>query len=175
MSKVCSKYVDLIKKGKFTEQELISFRRQINGSSRLDIDKRQNLVCLFEEKASSNKSIQLSKEQQLKGLNWLRQKTFKLNGGIRKNSPLGTYEIVVLNSFKKFTCVGLYNNSENNYVNYVPVYRCYGKKGNYFDYICMMWGEITIVSLGDCDGEMISHRQPEFEYIRTTRPQNEGV
>lgn len=175
MSKVYSKYVDLIKKGKFTERELISFRRQINGSSKLDIDSRQELVDLFEEKASSNKTIQLSKEQQSKGLNWLRQKTFKLNGRIRKNSPLGSYEIEVLNNFKKFTCVGLYNISENSYTQYVPIYRCYNKKGNYFDYICLMWGEIKVTQLGDLDGCMIRHTQPEFDYIRTTRPQKENL
>lgn len=161
MSKTYNKYLNLIKKGKFTEQELISFRKQINGSSNLDIDSRQELVYLFEEKAK--KGIQLTKEHQLKGLNWLRQKTFKLNGDIRKNAPLDQCEINIINNFKKFICVGLYNTSDNSYDNYVPIYRCYGKNGDYFDYICLMWGEIEVISINSVNNEIKFDNTQEYK------------
>lgn len=68
------KYKRLIKAGKFTEQELISFRKYINGSSPLDTTDRAELTEYFIMKAEDI-GIKLSFEQQLKGLNWLKSKT----------------------------------------------------------------------------------------------------
>lgn len=106
MTKTYEKYESLIKSRKFTEQELISFRKFVNGSSNLSAHDAQCLIDWFDAVAQ-NKGIILTKEQQSKGLEWLLRNTFKVNGDERKNAPLGEAEQYVVRNFKKFVCVGL--------------------------------------------------------------------
>lgn len=158
------KYVKLIKSRRFTERQLISFRRYVNGSSPLNGYDAEYLISLFNTAAESG--IKLTRYQQYKGRKWLLGVTFKLNGQVRKNAPLGYFEQKVVKSFAKFRCVGLYNLSDNSYRQYVPVYRCIARNGSYFDYVCMMWGEIKIVSIGDRNGSISHSNQPEWELAR---------
>ncbi len=141
------KYQKLIKKGLFTEQELISFRKYINGLSGM-IPAQWQLLTDFQNKAEE-KGIRLTSQQQVKGILWLKEKTFKLNGELRLSSPCGVFESSVLKKFRAFKCVGLHNLSDNDYRQYVPIYRCIATNGNYFDYICKMWGEIQVISYGN--------------------------
>lgn len=159
------KYEALIAKASFTERELISFRKLVNGSSRLSKFDAQLLIDAFNAVADI-KGVKLTKEQQLKGIDWLRNVTFKLNGQVRKSAPLAYFEQEVVKNFKKFTCVGLYDLSTNNYRQVVPIYRCIARNGLYFDYVCMMWGDIKVISLGDSNGSISHANQPEWELAR---------
>ena len=169
-NKTAQKYFDLIKTGHMTERELINFRKAVNGSSRLPIEIVQDLLADFDAKAT-DKGIQLTAEQQAKGLAWLNRETFKLNGRVRKNPVLKQYERNVLQGFKKFTCVGLYDLSTNNYRHFMPIYRCVAKNGTYFDYVCKMWGEIVVIEIGDRNGCVSASNQPGFDLKRDTRPE----
>lgn len=163
--KTVDKYRKLIKSGRFTEVELKYFRKLINGSSRLDAITKNDLVQEFEWQANEHNGIRLSKEQQQKGIEWLRKVTYKLNGELRKTQVLGRIERCIIDEFKYFRCVGLYNLSDNNYDQYVPIYRCIARDGSYFDYICKMWGEIEVIGINN--GGFTSYKnQPDFERAR---------
>ena len=170
LNKTAQKYFDLIKTGRMTERELISFRKAVNGASRLPIETVQDLLADFDAKATG-KGIQLTAEQQAKGLAWLNRETFKLNGQVRKNPVLKQFERNVLQGFKKFTCVGLYNLSTSNYRHLVPISRCVATNGTYFDYVCKMWGEIVVIEIGDRNGWVLASNQPDFDSKRDMRPE----
>lgn len=145
--KTVAKYQKIIKGGLFTEKDLIYFRKYINGNAEL-FPSQWRLLTDFEKKAQSI-GIKLTSQQQVKGLLWLKEKTFKLNGNLRSNSPCGEFEANVIKRFKSFKCVGLHNLSQNEYRQYVPIYRCIATNGCYFDYICKMWGEIEVIYSGN--------------------------
>lgn len=165
MSKTFEKYERLIKGRKFSEQELIAFRKYVNGSSPLTPSDAQYLIDSFDEIAAS-RGVLLTEQQQVKGLLWLKHQTFRLNGAVRKNAPLDHFEREVLKRFKKFTCVGLYNLNENHYRQYVPIYRCHATNGTYFDYACLMWGEIRVLEIGNRSGRLSMCNQPSWSTAR---------
>lgn len=169
-NKTLNKYEGLIVKGEFSERELISFRKYINGASNLNEDDRERLIYAFNELAEE-KGIRLHSSQQVKGYLWLNKNTYKKNGDIRKTPVLGFAERKVLKNWEEFTCVGLYNLSQNSYANYVPIYRCIDSKGNYFDYICKMIGGIEVIALGDSHGPIAQRNWPGFEQRRNGAPE----
>lgn len=160
-NKTFDKYIALIKKKAFTENELISFRRAINDSSIMAQYKIHYLIREFEYN-----HINLTLDQQYKGINWLRNKTFKLNGQTRKNSPLSYFEQQVIKDFKEFKCVGLYNQSDNQRPFRVCIYRCISIKGLYFDYCVETNGTVKVFAIGDKQGTISYSNQPEFELAR---------
>ena len=165
MNKIKFKYEQLIEAGLFTEQQLIYFRKYINGSTKLERLEASELAQAFIYKAETD-GIELTQSQQTKGYLWLKSKTFKLNGGIRKNSPLAYFEQHVINHFDSFKCVGLYDLSENSYRHYVPIYRCMASDGQWFDYVCKMWGEIEVIAIGNGPHGTSSKNQPEWQLAR---------
>lgn len=163
--KPIDKYKALIRKGRFTESELIYFRKAINGSSKMDVDFRIHLVNAFNDKAES-KGIQLEESQQVKGYLWLKDKCYKRNGTLRKSPVLaGTFERDILENYSHFTCSGLFQASDNAYANYVPIYRMYAKDGRWFEYACNM-GQITIIGIGKGKLMTHGHRWPGFNEAR---------
>ena len=108
----------------WTENEIIYFRKFIRTS-----EQRKYLLSLFKEEYS------ITKEQTIKGIEYLRNTVFKKNGKFRntKNMPFGEREIDVIKDFKEFKFVGLSSVSQYT-LYYIPVYRVIDNQGNSFEY-----------------------------------------
>ena len=129
-NKTFQKYLQLTKKGHvWTESEIIYFRKYINGSSPLDADSIEQLINSIE-----GKTYRITDAQTVKGITWLKNHCFRLDGKVRKGCKLMPFELSVIKNFKEFRFVGLWNASDNAYRNYLPIYRTIAKDGSYFDY-----------------------------------------
>jgi hypothetical protein len=150
LSKTCKKYLDLIKKRKFTKIEIQSFRKALNGCSTISVEEQVLLKNKFYEAVGSKRPINITKEQSDFGIAWLRNKAFKLNGESRKSSPFGMREENVIRNFKKFEFCGLYDiNHFGNHSNYTPIFRVIDIDGNEFEYtIYGGYGGVTIEIVG---------------------------
>lgn len=146
---IYNKYLDLIKSGKLSETDIRYLRKAINGSSSLPIDDRESLRFELEHHIESKGGgLKISKEQTSKGIEWLKNTAFKMNGAPRKSSPFGTLENHIISNFKRFEFVGLFNLSDNQFDNYMPIYRVIDNHGHYFDYVAISWGAVTLVECG---------------------------
>src|SRR5208283_4714170 len=149
VSKTCQKYLDLIKKRKFTKIEIQSFRKALNGCSTISLDEQELLKDTFYKAVESKRPINLTKEQTDFGIAWLRNKAFKLNGESRSNSPFRSREENVIKNFKKFEFSGLNDVSTNSYKNHQVVYKVIAKNGSQFEYtIYGGYGGLTIEIVG---------------------------
>lgn len=149
VSKTCQKYLDLIKKRKFTKIEIQSFRKALNGSSTISQIEQDLLKDKFYKAVESKRSINITKEQSDFGIKWLKNKAFRLNGQSRSNSPFGSREEYVIKNFKKFEFSGLNDVSTNSYKNHQVVYKVIAKNGETFEYtIYGGYGGVTIEIVG---------------------------
>lgn len=139
--KTYKKYLEMTKRGHvWTEKEIIYFRKYLNGSSPATIDQIENLLASIE-----GKTYRITQEQNQKGIQWLRNQCFKLNGKVRRSCKFKPFELDIILNFKEFRFVGLYNVSENSYRNYMPIYRTIAKDGSYFDYVAYSFGEFKVL------------------------------
>jgi hypothetical protein len=162
-NKTYLKYLAMTKRGHiWTEQEIIYFRKYVNGSIPLDIDSIEHLIASVD-----GKYFRITNQQTVKGILWLKNKCFKNNGSVRKACPLKPFERAVIQSFKEFRFVGLYNVSDNSYRNYMPVYRVVATNGMYFDYVAYSWGEMKVITIGNKKTRFETWcNQPNFENER---------
>ncbi len=158
---IYDKYLKLIKAGTFTETDIRYFRKAVNGSSSLPIADRESLRFELEDRIQKRGGIKITQDQTNKGITWLTNKAFKLNGLPRKSSPFGELENHIINNFKRFEFVGLFNLSDNNYSNYMPIYRVIDTHGHYFDYTAVSWGDVILVEAGK-----IKRNKAHIEYCR---------
>lgn len=145
-----NKYKAIIKKRLFKEQELISFRKLLaNYNHQPEV---RELLTLFRNKAPHR----ITKEQSLKGLNWLKKRCFKRDGGVResKNRPFDFQECMVLkeilNDYSHWTLEDLqepYYSNMSNYPHYLPVYTIHSKKALTLTYLAGMQGEVYLSSV----------------------------
>jgi len=146
------KYKDIIKSGKFTEQEIISFRSLLNNNPRTT--EFYDLITFFGDHAP----FELTWVQQEKGLEWLKNRIFTKSGNIRNTQE--TNEISnrtnaleqiaeMIKNFDRFEFADLV--PQNRFTGgfnpfFLPVYRLYDKRGNFFDYTVSV-GQIEIIDL----------------------------
>jgi len=146
------KYKGIIKFGKFTEQEIISFRSLLNNNPR--DSELYDLIAFFESRAP----FELTWMQQEKGLEWLKNRIFTKSGNIRNTQE--TNEISnrtnaleqiaeMVKNFDRFEFVDFvpqnrFTRGLNPFL--LPVYRLYDKQGNFFDYTVSV-GQIEIIDL----------------------------
>lgn len=131
----------------WTENEIKYFRKIIGRYGIKDLYFRAQLVKNFQG------PYQITEEQSIKGITYLRTKCLKTNGEARniKNMPFGTFELNIIRNFYKFEFIGIYghyNEYMNTIMNYSPVYRCYDIHGNYFDYIGVHFDLIEVLEIG---------------------------
>lgn len=121
---------------KLTEQEIQLIKNRLN-HDRLSITK------------TYNRTWKITKEQTIKGLNYLKNQWKTPKGLERKNNPFGYRETEVIENFKNFELIGFFDTA-NQYQNelgikfFVPIYRVNSKKGNYFEYYCTGINKIII-------------------------------
>lgn len=160
-NKTYNKWLNCTKRGHvWTENEIIFFRKYLNGSSSIDINTVYYLASQID-----NKNFKITDQQSVKGILWLKNKCFTNNFKIRKNCPFKNFEINVIKNFKEFRFVGLYNVSENFYRNYMPIYRCIAHNGDYFEYVAYTWGKVKVLSIKSKNFETWSN-QPDFDKTR---------
>jgi len=146
-SKSFLKYQALLTgKKPLTKIEINSFCWALNGVKAVNLNSidRSELLELFE----SIPERKITKEQSDFGIEWLTNQVFKKNGEPRKNCKLDSEQQAIVKNFKCFIWSNIFN-SQSHYGNYgynspyksyVPVYRVYDKKGNYFEYTVLGGG-----------------------------------
>lgn len=92
----------------------------------------------------------ITKEQSQFGKAWLKNHFFKINGDIRRGKNTENVSDRVLKISKnvsRFEFVGVLGlmNSFSEYVQFLPIYRTYNRKGEYFDYAPIHWGQPIIM------------------------------
>lgn len=132
------------KKTAWTEQEIIFFRRAIGQCGLKDPAERALLRSLFAD-AVENEGYKITREQDMKGLRYLLDKSLKKNGEHRKGSKFGTFELAVLLHFSHHTLSGLYRDTYCEH--YLPIYRAYDTEGNWFEYVGTTYEQIQITSI----------------------------
>lgn len=125
------------------EKEVVYFRRALGLAGMKDRDKALELRFYFDEVMPFD-GYNITVEHQQKGINYLRDNTFKKNGQLRKNNIFGQSEIDIINNYKEFKFVGLID--VRGY--YLPIYRCIAENGDYFDYTGTMYSMIEILDFG---------------------------
>lgn len=159
--KTFNKYLAMTKRGHvWTESEIIYFRKYINGSSPLESHLVQDLIASIEDKV-----FRITDQQSVKGILWLKDKCFQKNGKVRRSCKFKPFELDVILNFKEFRFVGLYDVSDNNYRNYMPIYRTIAKDGSYFDYVAYSFGEFKVLGIKTKGFETWCN-QPNFDYDR---------
>jgi hypothetical protein len=92
----------------------------------------------------------ITAEQSNFGKAWLKDYFFKKNGETRsgkRTEYVGTRVLEISKSVSKFEFVGVIGlmNSYGDYIQFIPLYRTYNRKGQYFDYAPIHWGQPVII------------------------------
>lgn len=136
-SKLDKKYIDILKSGKISESELTSLKTHVNSSKPAYAVKQEILDLVYN-------GINLSKEQQQKGIDWLIKQYKTPTGKLKETHPYGTREISILENWKEVYLSGLENLSLFG-TNYQPVFAVKDKYNNRFEY-SLSGGKLNIIS-----------------------------
>lgn len=120
------KYLDIIASGTISNSEIISLNSLMNSNK----DAHKVLDAAIWE---CEEGLNLTPEQDKKGIEFLMNLWKSPTGKERKNSPFGYREEAILEGFTHFTLKGFYDarNYQRSY--YLPLYECHGN-GNSFEY-----------------------------------------
>lgn len=127
MSKV--KASEIIAKKVLTEQDIQLLCRRANAGEQIP---------------EITKEYKLTLEHTAKRLEWLKKQWKTPRGIERKNNPFGYREQETLETAKKMTFDGLYNNGNANINYYIPIYSVIGKKAS-FQYI-LNCGKVKVIN-----------------------------
>jgi len=122
---------EIKKKDVITEREILLIKRRLNEGT------------YKSEDVNEIDTKKLTPEQNEKGFKYLYDLYKSPTGKERVNNPFGDREEEVLNNFSHFELVDWYDNGNQYYKNYVPVYRVVAKDGSGFEYV-MKVGKIEI-------------------------------
>jgi len=114
----------------------------------LEID--YNDAPMSAEKFVFTKPRAITKEQTQLGKAWLKNHFFKLNGkprGGKATQYVGDRVLEISKSVSRFEFIGVLGcmNSYGEIVQFLPIYRTYNRKGQYFDYSPVHWGQPVIM------------------------------
>ncbi len=144
MSKTFRKYKALVEKRKWTENEIIYFRKALGYCGNFDDSQKGYLLAALAENEHD-----ITLEQEAKGIEYLRNLAFKQDGSLRKTKdyPFGGYELNILRDFYEFKFVNLApeRNGMGEVMCYSAVYRVYDTKGNSFDYVAHPMGGVVVL------------------------------
>lgn len=93
----------------------------------------------------------ITREQTIFGKSWLKEYFFKKDGSARSGKrteyvDTSTLEIAKrVYRFEFIGVLGLANNYDWTLIQFLPIYRAYDRKGNYFDYSPVHWGEPVVM------------------------------
>lgn len=152
-NRTLNKWMNLVddksKRIPFSENDIIYFRKAVGSCGLKDSDDRERLMDHFET-LMPVEGYEITQEQKQKGINYLRENTYKKNGQLRKNNIFGDAERHVIDNYEDFNFIGLYPASNGLGLNsgyYLPVYRCWAKDGSYFDYTGTAYSMIRVLNV----------------------------
>jgi hypothetical protein len=141
------KYTKLINGKKWSKSDIHGLLKLINGRRfKKDLFKEDvnNLIALMWSHEEDNKEWLITKEQSDLGIQWLKNACFKKNGETRNTElsrSFSDHKKNIIKNFSKFRFVGFHEEGGGCYnTTYLPIYRTYDRKGNYFDYSPIHWG-----------------------------------
>lgn len=167
-SKPIKKQLDLIKSGKYTKSDIGSLTKLVASARFATPERKEEIRALLDlvfnyvhdEYMSSNfqceymffkrGGLKITKEQTQLGKEWLKNHFFKKDGSPRsgKNTEnVGTRILEIAKSVSRFEFIGicLVKNPYGDCNQVLPVYRTFNRKGQYFDYAPIHWGQPLIV------------------------------
>lgn len=120
------------------------FLKEIGLAYSCDDDESNGIIYFF------TTPRKITKEQTALGKTWLKNHFFKASGEPRRDKVTEKVTDAVLQisaKVSKFEFVGLIGlrNSMGAVVQWLPIYRTYDRKGNYFDYAPVHWGQPIIM------------------------------
>lgn len=156
-----------IKQGRFEKSEINALTKFL-GSYRFASPERKNeildlqadlLECVGHEYISSSfqcdvmhfkKPCKITKEQTKLGKAWLKHHFFKLSGekrGSKNAEHVSDRVLAISKSVSRFEFVGvlMVRNQWADLLQALPIYRTYNRKGEYFDYSPIHWGQPIIM------------------------------
>lgn len=124
--------------------------RMISRAKELGLDIDYNDSNLPGEKFTFTNPRKITKEQTQYGKAWLKNHFFKANGDKRsgKNTEFVSDEVLrIAKNVSRFEFVGVLGVANSYWVinQFLPIYRTYDAKGNYFDYSPVHWGQPVIM------------------------------
>jgi len=130
--KLVLKYSTILSNDYISESNIVALRSFMNNKLRHD----RETLYQFNEKASSFER-KLEESHSKKGLDWLFKTQVNKKGELRTSQEvfLGTNELNILKDFSHFTLSGLYDAGNDNFPAYYPMYKCYDRQGNWFEYV----------------------------------------
>ena len=102
-----------------TESEILLLKGRLNRGEKIDMS------------YIWNNEIELTPEQNKKGIDFLMNQYVTPNGTERKNNPFGYREIEILKNFTHFELRGFYDAGNYNNSYYLPLYVCCGNNGGF--------------------------------------------
>ena len=133
-----------------SQDDIRKIKHSVNNQSCLPGHLKETIKRITNDSGYSIKlGYSISIEQSVFAINWLREKLFKKNGQLRKNTgPFGHREIEIINNFKEFKFVGFrpLRNGFGEVTEYAILYKTIDKKGNSFVYTGVYFESIEIVN-----------------------------
>jgi hypothetical protein len=123
---------EILSRGIITEIEIRTLRRNIRYGFKdvLSFEERYDLLSLFEDRR-----LDLTRDQQAKGIAWLKNMHFRLNGSQRRSSKISLDHLRVIRNFSHFTFEGFRSEVRGGIqIETKCIYRTHSKQGEYFDY-----------------------------------------
>lgn len=124
--------------------------KQINRAKELGLELDYNDSNTSGEKFTFIKPRKITSDQTKFGKAWLKQFFFKLDGSPRKGKNteyISDETLRIAKSVSRFEFIGVLalRNGMSELYQFLPIYRTYDKKGNYFDYSPVHWGQPIIM------------------------------
>jgi hypothetical protein len=95
------------------------------------LKRRKNAGEKFDESFSWDNEIELTDEQNKKGIDFLMNQWKTSSGRERKNNPFGFREQDILKNFTHFEFMGFYDAGNYKFPYYIPLYRCCSKDNSF--------------------------------------------
>ncbi len=167
-SKPVQKQLDIIKSGKYTKSDINSLTKLVGGARFATVERKAKIQALLnlafnyvhDEYISSNfqcdfmffkrGGLKITSDQTELGKEWLKNHFYKKNNTPRsgKNTEHVSDRVLKISkSVSRFEFVGicLVKNPYGDCNQVLPVYRTFNRKGEYFDYSPIHWGQPVIV------------------------------
>lgn len=106
------------------------------------------------EKFTFKTPRKITAEQTRFGKAWLKNHFFKLDGSPRKGQAtqyVNQWTLDIAKSVSRFEFIGvlgIYSPDYRDFNQFIPIYRAYNRKGEYFDYAPVHWGQPVIFNEG---------------------------
>lgn len=121
-SKLAQKYIDILKKKKISENDLNALRSFLNNKNPTSEEKSKIFDLIY----NGGDYIELDKQHQQKGIDWLVKQYKTPKGKLKENSPFGTREVFILENVREIRLRDLYDAGNMFSKFYIPLYEVCG-------------------------------------------------